>query len=148
MFRGSAALALIVASAAIIPEASHAFGFAPPVSLKVRCFAHFYTLYSGNPDSCAQVSQCQASCSPLRNGNAVRAARTSVSYPHAGTRSTSRTNSLWAVEQLNAVRQPQMFFFPDGKNPPDKAGVPTFFPPVDRIVAVGDVHGDVDALKG
>ena len=26
--------------------------------------------------------------------------------------------------------------------------VPTFFPEVDRVIAIGDVHGDVDALVG
>eukprot|EP00284_Hemiselmis_tepida_P002751 CAMPEP_0174951794 /NCGR_PEP_ID=MMETSP1355-20121228/95039_1 /TAXON_ID=464990 /ORGANISM="Hemiselmis tepida, Strain CCMP443" /LENGTH=517 /DNA_ID=CAMNT_0016199471 /DNA_START=211 /DNA_END=1764 /DNA_ORIENTATION=+ len=36
----------------------------------------------------------------------------------------------------------------DGEEEGGRGSVTTFFPAVDRIVAVGDVHGDVDALRG
>jgi len=70
----------------------------------------------------------------------------------------NRGASVGRMPLLPSARAPQraslrMIFGKDDKEEEEEeliplTDVPTFFPAVDRIVAVGDVHGDVDALRG
>eukprot|EP00281_Chroomonas_sp_CCMP1168_P035970 CAMPEP_0206242846 /NCGR_PEP_ID=MMETSP0047_2-20121206/17276_1 /ASSEMBLY_ACC=CAM_ASM_000192 /TAXON_ID=195065 /ORGANISM="Chroomonas mesostigmatica_cf, Strain CCMP1168" /LENGTH=531 /DNA_ID=CAMNT_0053667895 /DNA_START=77 /DNA_END=1672 /DNA_ORIENTATION=+ len=78
--------------------------------------------------------------------------------PTAMTRLPGRTAAVSATPSLRASRFHEaqqrkvgvrMLFFDDNKK--DEVpipNIPTFFPPAERIVAVGDVHGDVEALRG
>lgn len=61
------------------------------------------------------------------------------------------SSQVAALRRCCRVQGPKMLFFGEEKKDFDENSFPkvaTFFPAVNRIVAVGDVHGDVNALKG